>query len=149
MKKINKKAFTENWFSYDRFREELLEDTVGIDKLETPSYKTIDGVLCQRHQYLGVSPAIVYDDYYIITKTSIEYGENPIYYKSSIDKAVVEELKNLINQTESESNESPLGILPIQVNLNNGHACTVHSEGNLIKKIVESLNYDGEIWYVE
>lgn len=59
------KAFTENWFSYDRFREELLEDTVGIDKLETPSYKTIDGVLCQRHQYLGVSPAIVYDDYYI------------------------------------------------------------------------------------
>ncbi|MBR4095672.1 MAG: hypothetical protein IKK42_00030, partial [Oscillospiraceae bacterium] len=37
------KAFTENWFSYDRFREELLEDTVGIDKLETPSYKTIDG----------------------------------------------------------------------------------------------------------
>ncbi len=59
------KAFTENWFPYERFREELLEDTVGIDKLETPSYKTIDGVLCQRHQYLGVSPAIVYDDYYI------------------------------------------------------------------------------------
>lgn len=59
------KAFTENWFPYERFREELLEDTVGIDKLETPSYKTIDGVLCQRHQYLGVSPAIVYDDYVI------------------------------------------------------------------------------------
>ena len=59
------KAFNENWFPYERFREELLEDTVGIAKVERPSYKTIDGVLCQRHQYLGVSPAIVYDDYVV------------------------------------------------------------------------------------
>lgn len=59
------KAFTENWFPYERFREELLEDTVGIKELETPSYKTIDGVLCQLQKYLGVSPAIVYDDYII------------------------------------------------------------------------------------
>ena len=59
------KAFNENWFPYERFRDELLEDTVGIEELETPSYKTIDGVLCQRNQYLGVSPAIVYDDYVV------------------------------------------------------------------------------------
>ncbi|MBQ8177376.1 MAG: hypothetical protein IJ035_10130, partial [Oscillospiraceae bacterium] len=59
------KAFTENWFSYERFREELLEDAVGIEKIEMPSYKTIDGVLCQLQKYLGVSPAIVYDDYIV------------------------------------------------------------------------------------
>ena len=59
------KAFTENWFPYERYREELLEDTVGIAETERPSYKTIDGVFCQRSQYLGVSDCIVYDDYIV------------------------------------------------------------------------------------
>ena len=59
-------VFTENYMSDEDIRAELFdEQTYGYADLPTANYKTIDGVLCMRHKYLGVSPVIAYDDYVI------------------------------------------------------------------------------------
>ncbi|MBP1560570.1 MAG: hypothetical protein J6C96_04920 [Oscillospiraceae bacterium] len=58
-------VFTEDYISDDDMYAELFESTVGINNMPIPNYKTIDGVLCMRSMYLGVMPAVVYDDFFI------------------------------------------------------------------------------------
>lgn len=59
-------VFTENYMSDEDIRAELFDEhTYGYTDLPTANYKTIDGVLCMRHKYLGVSPVIAYDDYVV------------------------------------------------------------------------------------
>ena len=59
-------VFTENYMSDEDIREELFDEhTYGSADLPTANYKTIDGVLCMRDKYLGVSPVIAYDDYVV------------------------------------------------------------------------------------
>ncbi len=59
-------VFTENYISDEDIRAELFDEhTYGYTDLPTANYKTIDGVLCMRHKYLGVSPVIAYDDYVV------------------------------------------------------------------------------------
>lgn len=66
-------VFTEDHISDDEMRAELFESTVGIAEMPIPNYKTIDGVLCIRSMYLGVMPAVVYDDFFIT-----EYNETSV-----------------------------------------------------------------------
>ncbi len=66
-------VFTGNYISDDEMYAELFESTVGIAEMPIPNYKTIDGVLCMRSMYLGVMPAVVYDDFFIT-----EYNETSV-----------------------------------------------------------------------
>ncbi len=51
--------FTEECFSDEELRKELFEP---INENAHAAYKTIDGVLCMKQQYLGVSPSINFDE---------------------------------------------------------------------------------------
>lgn len=74
-------CFTENFISDEELQNTLFEATNAYVPAE---YKTIDGTLCMRHQYLGVAPYMQFDKFSVLeydgTSARIAaYGESVAY----------------------------------------------------------------------
>lgn len=74
-------CFTENFISDEELQNTLFEATNAFVPAE---YKTIDGTLCMKQQYLGVAPDIQFDKFSVLeydgTSAKVAaYGEGPAY----------------------------------------------------------------------